>query len=178
MMWQFLKPEGIQRYLLLLVCSLLFACSSEKNDAGEGAAYKADLLTAIRQSSKIVVTEHSSEMDFIEAGQAATQKERVYRSVTLTSRDRENFINAIEQVSDATSQLVSACIFDPHHTVYFLVQGKLSSKLDVCFECSQQQWNATKHTPPADIYGGLAQFIKSVKLNPEREWVSLVSTKH
>ncbi|MES2041426.1 MAG: hypothetical protein V4495_26715 [Pseudomonadota bacterium] len=175
MMWQFLKPEqGFQRYLLLLVCSLSFACSSEKSGNGEGAAYKVDLINAIRQSSKIIVTEHSSELDFIQAGQAATPKEKVYRTVTLTTRDRENFIAAIEHVSDKTQQAFSACVFDPHHTVYFYAQGKLSSKLDICFACSQQQWDATKHTPPADIHEGLAQFIKSVKLDTEREWANLV----
>ncbi len=178
MMWQFPKHgRSVRQYLLLALCGLLFACSSEKSDAGEGAAYRADLIKAIRQSSKIVVTEHSSEIDFIQAGQSPTQKEIVYRSVTLTQRDRENFVAAIEQVSDEPQRAFAACVFDPHHTVYFYTQGKLSSKLAVCFECSQQEWKATKHRPPAAIYGGLAQFIKSVKLSPEREWVSLVSSK-
>lgn len=178
MMRQFLQHgRSVRQYVVLALCGLLFACSSEKNDAGEGAAYKADLINAIRQSSKIVVTEHSSEMDFIQAGQSAAQKEQVYRSVTLTTRDRENFIAAIEQVSDETQQAFAACVFNPHHTVYFYAQGKLSSKLDVCFECSQQEWKATKHRPPAGIYEGFAQFIKSVKLSPEREWVDLVRQK-
>ena len=175
---QFSLPQQIFKgFLLLLVCSLVLSCSSEKKETGQGAAYKADLLKAIRQASKIVVTEHSSEMDFVQTAQTVTQKERVYRTVTLTKSDRDNFINLIEKTPDETQQLFSACIFDPHHTIYFYTKGKLASKLDICFECGQQQWAGTKNTPPSSIYGSLAKFIQSTGLQPEREWLDLITKK-
>ncbi|MFZ6874059.1 hypothetical protein ACO0LF_18535 [Undibacterium sp. Di27W] len=172
-----LSRKIFQGFLLLLACSLLTSCFFKKKDTAQGSAYKADLLQSIRQASKIVVTEHSSELDFVVVGRSIPQKERVYRTVTLSQRHRDNFISIVEATPDETQQSFSGCLFDPHHTVYFYVQGKLASKLDICFACGQQQWNATKHTPPSFIIGSFSSFVKSIGLSPEREWAELLKKK-
>lgn len=167
--------------VLLFATNLLTACFRKETEAKSGAAYKADLIRAIEQSDKIIVTEHSSEMDFIQAypdsSASAQHTEIIYHKHALTAQEKEKFLTDALAMADETQDAFSACISDPHHSFSFYHAGKLTSKLDVCFQCAQVEWPQNRHAPPWAIYDMLAKTVNLLGMHDERDWVSLVRKK-
>lgn len=146
---------------------------------GEGAAFKRDLIQAIEQADKIVVTEHSDRYDFLDAS-TDTYKEHeqlIYQTLVLSQQERFKFKRLIKAVPDRTQYMSAACIFEAHHTIRFYAKDELLSTLPVCFRCGAQEWDGSKHTPPQDIVSGLRKFIQSVDLHPEMNWWQLAQEK-
>jgi hypothetical protein len=162
------------RTLSLLLLLLIAGC-----EAGGGRQYIDDLSAMIRRSDRIVVTEHSSSLDAydFESETSPLPEQVVYATRELSQAQRQKFLHTIENLAPAIQDAFPACVPEIHHTVHFYSHGELISKMEICFECGQVIWNATKATPPWALYSGLASFIEDIGLEPERDWDALAK-KH
>lgn len=147
---------------------LLIAGCAQK----QGKTYLNELSNAIHDSDRIIVTEHSFELDAYDMDKNVSllPETVVYRTLELNQEQKNMFLSAIKQLDPKTQDAFPACIFEPHHTVYFHVKGKLRSTMQICFGCGQVEWSATQATPPWSLYGGLQSVIKNLGLQPERDW--------
>lgn len=157
------------KILLILITTLLIGCR------GEGELYKKELLNTIKLAEKIVITEHSDQIDFFDEKLEEQKKytEKVYKTIVLSKLQKEAFVKYIEAVDNKTQDEFPACAAEIHHTIKFYKLGSQYSTLGVCFECGQIEWDIAKHAPPWGIYNGLEEFVKSVGLHPKRDWEKL-----
>ncbi|HSC78936.1 MAG TPA: hypothetical protein VLC08_01155 [Chitinolyticbacter sp.] len=141
----------------------------------EGAQYRDALAQTIARADRIVVTEHSYEYDAIDenTGRSLLKEEIVYRKVTLNAAQKSHFRTAIQALETQMPEAVSACIFEPHHTIRFYAGDKLLSQMDICFLCYEVEWSASSNIPPVALADRLARFIESIGLAPERDWKQL-----
>ena len=171
-------------FLVVLIVTLAgtFAVVQSRNAAGNradiadnpyepGGRYLSDLLAAIRNADEITVTEHSSRVDFLRPERNPDDyKEKVYQVVKVSPNDKLQLIEIVSMLETKTQNAFPACIFDPHHRIAFYSKGKLTSTMEVCFECGQIEWNGTGQTPPWSIYAGMKTFITEIGLHPKAEW--------
>ena len=143
--------------------------------AADGAKYKDALVTLIRKSDRIVVTEHSDPFDLFDAvaGESEIAEPIVYGEHELTVAQQEFFSTTIESLDPKTQDAFSSCIPSVHHTFYFYNNDQLTDKIDVCFQCSQVIWPSTKVVPPWSLYPGLKRVLVAFGLKPKRDWPKL-----
>jgi hypothetical protein len=141
----------------------------------DGAKYKEALVTLIRKSDRVVVTEHSDPFDFFDAvtGESEIAKTIVYGEHELTVAQKEFFSTTIENLDPKTQDAFSSCIPSVHHTFYFYNNDHLTDKIDVCFQCSQVIWLSTKVVPPWSLYPGLKRVLVAFGFTPKRDWPRL-----
>jgi hypothetical protein len=159
--------------LFLILSIALTACDGDEKAASE--LYKADLINAINSADKIIITEHSNEYDYSNPDEEKMYEGSIiqYGKVELNAKQKANFSAIISGLSNQTQDAFAACIFDPHHSILFYSNGKLTSTMDICFMCGQVEWQGSSGTPPWSIYSGLSQVVESVGLSPERDWRKL-----
>jgi len=140
----------------------------------EGQPMLDDLARAARDADRIVVVEHSSRHDTNNSSNSATPPaERRYGEAVLTGADKQPFLATLEGIDPYVSQWVAACIFEPHHRFEFYKGNTRTHTLEVCFQCNQLEWDGAKNPVPQAFYAGLAPFIESLGMQPERDWQAL-----
>ena len=151
----------------------IFALKEES----QGRQFKLELAAAIRRADRIVVTEHSYELDAYDvvANRSLIAEPIVYATRETDARQRRQFARIAEQLAPTTQDAFSRCDFAPHHTVRFYEHGTLVSTMQVCFLCAQLRWDAPHATPPWAVYPGLAHFFRSLGLQPHRDWRAAAS---
>jgi len=158
--------------LIALSLMVLAGCGSER---GGGRDYITDLTDTIRHADRIVVTEHSSPLDFMtpESTEFPQKDEIVYGTRELTSSQKAHFLRVIEKLDPTTKDAFAACVPVVHHSIHFFAHEKLLSTMDVCFECGDVAWQGSKATPPWSLQSGLAVVVKDIGFQPERDWAAL-----
>lgn len=136
--------------------------------------YKLDLLHAIAISDKIILKEHSYPFD---AWDESTDKSFIpeniiYRSKEIKAGDKKKLLQIINGLDKEIQRKQSLCLFEPHHSIDFFENGKISSTMEICFSCNQIDWNGSKAKPPLSIYPGLEGFIKYIGFEPKRDWAA------
>jgi hypothetical protein len=169
------------KIFISILCLLSISCSCDITDLFEGKCYQNGLIKTIEQSTEIVVTEHSYESDFFYVGlEKLKHQEITYHKLTLTEGQKGKFIASIKALPDEEKphgnilDAVTGCSFEPHHTIKFYKGEKLLSTMDICFVCSQVEWDGSIQTPPKSIYKALYDFITLIDLKPDQDWSALV----
>lgn len=149
--------------------------SMSANTDPSGAEYLNKLAEAIRHSDRIVLTEHSYPYDAYDskAGKSLVPNEVVYGTREFDRGQTESFLATVEGLDPRTQNAVTACIFEPHHTLRFYAKGELVSTMGICFKCAQVKWDATDLTPPWSLLSGLSAVVKVAGFSPERDWADL-----
>jgi hypothetical protein len=143
---------------------------------GDGRKYRNALVDEIAAADRIVVTEHSDRMDAFDskAGRSRIEGEFVYQTVELDPAQRVQFQKTIAKLDPATQNFASACLPVVHHTFFFYQGDSLKSRLDICFQCSQVDWNGIRGiAPPGSIYQGLKKAVTALGMQPKRDWQAL-----
>lgn len=160
----------MKKLTLLILIAPFVACSSADNDP-----YVQSLVDAINEADRIVVTEHSSSWDVSDNENEAeiSSEPIIYRSVELKTTQKALFVSTLERLDDNSDISVSLCPFRPHHTIDFYSSGSLRSKMQICFECDQAQWDRINSVPPMSLFTGLRALIEAVGMEPVRDWEML-----
>ncbi|SFK34729.1 hypothetical protein [Lysobacter sp. cf310] len=140
-----------------------------------GLEYRNQLAEAIRQSDRIVLTEHSYPYDAYDsqAGKSLIPDEVVYATRELSGDQSDAFLSTVQGLDPQTQDAFAACIFEPHHTLRFYAGGELVSTMEICFKCAQVKWDATDLAPPWSLLSGLATVVQGAGFSPERDWAGL-----
>ena len=138
----------------------------------DGAIYKTAMADLIRQSDRIVASEHSDEFDLydVEAEKSELDKQLVYGEQELSDQQKAFFLATIESLDPKTQDAFPACVPAVHHSFRFYSRGALVDTVDICFECGQVLWEGTSAYPPWSLSSGLAKIVTRVGFSPERDW--------
>lgn len=150
------------------------------SDSGEGRLYINALAEAIEKSDRIVVTEHSNVDDVLDE-LTQPQRPKDYRPIVYTTRklsqlERADFLVAIRTMTATTQNAEPACIFQPHHTIFFFRANIETSAMRVCFECGQVEWDASTKKRPWSLVPVLGALITRLGMKKERDWRALART--
>ncbi len=141
------------------------------NPNEQGAKYLRELLSAVRQADVITITEHSHMTDYLRPDRGVDgYKEKIYAVVKISQSEKRGLIDIVSSLDPKTQDAFSACIFEPHHRLAFYRSGKLTSTMEVCFECGQIEWDGTSQRPPWAIFDGMRAYISSIGLHPKSDW--------
>ena len=145
----------------------------------EASQFKQDLQNMIQLADNIVVTEHSFMYDLMDdqLNKSLIPDQIIYGTKTLSKVQKLQFLATVNELKSELAGTPSACIFEPHHTVVFLANGKLIGKMEICFGCGQIEWNGTPKNLPQSLYVALAGFIKYIGFVPTQNWMELAK-KH
>lgn len=158
----------------IVVVVTMIACSGRNADepANDGAAYKRAMANLIRQSDRIVATEHSDQIDLPneDAEKFGIHEQLIYGERELSAQQRTFFLATIESLDPKTQDAFAACVPAVRHSFRFYSGGRLVDTVDICFECGQVLWGGTRAVPPWSLYSGLAKVVEHVGFSPERDW--------
>lgn len=139
-----------------------------------GKPFLDDLARASQEADRIVLVEHSYIYDNSDVDiDSKLLPERKYKELVLTGSEKDRFNSMVAGVDPYESMYVSACIYEPHHRFEFYRGSKLFNTLEVCFRCAQLEWDGSNNREPQAFYQALGTFVKSVGLQPERDWHAL-----
>jgi hypothetical protein len=142
----------------------------------EGQYYKTAVGAAIAHADRIVVSEHSSDVDSDQES-ISSYKPVTYREITMTPAQKAMFASNIGAMPPATQDAFPACIFNGHHTIKFYAGQKLTSTMEICFECGQIRWNGSQNNPPWALSSTLKAVIENLGLSPKRDWYALAKSR-
>lgn len=151
----------------------------------EPMPFTRELLAAMARAERIIISEHSFESDFGSNAAARNTGRVTYASVELNAQQKTNLramIASADELLQAAARVpepsggyaVTACIFDPHHTIFFIRNGKPDGELSICFECSKLAWNDDAGAPQA-LMGALPAYLEQIGLQPKRDWDAMAS---
>ena len=153
---------------------------TERTDGGEGQLYINALAQAVQKADQIVVTEHSDVSDVLDSHPQALSAEKyrpvIYNTHELSSSERADFLNAVKKMEPDTQDSFTACVFEPHHTITFVRQGRAMSTLRVCFQCGQVEWDGSNKTPPWSLIPMLKDMVGKIGMKDKRDWYALAKT--
>ena len=144
-----------------------------------GPAFKRELIRRIGLADDITIIEHSFWTDFIRPGSIsigdAYRTERdapkyEYRSVSLTDAQRSAFLEAATTMEGTTEDTLSFCGFESHHRIEFIQHGKDPSKMRICFQCGQIDWDSANLMLPKGLFQVLREVVEGAGLAAERDW--------
>jgi hypothetical protein len=140
--------------------------------ATSGFWYKQYLLHEIQGATKIVVTEHSHEFDFLDQSMV---HQIIYGEMILSKSEINQLYTLAHALplEDKSGGPVAACSFNPHHTIKFYEGFKLNSTMDICFECGDVNWDGTVTAQPWLLLSMLRDFISKIGFHPDRDWITL-----
>lgn len=148
--------------------------------ANRGAeAYKASLVQAITRADKIVIKEHSNQADFSEVvSDINSAPYYKYGSTELTLAEKNGLLNNVQRMSSRAKSEYTLCAFTPHHTIELYEQGRLVSKIRVCYECSDVKWNGTTSQVPADLINALSPTIRRAGFTTNKSWKAEAASRY
>ena len=139
-----------------------------------GKPFLDDVARAAGEADRIVLIEHSYIYDNSDVDINSTfLPERKYKEVVLTGREKDRFNSMVAGIDPYVSMYASACIYEPHHRFEFYRKSTLLNTLEVCFQCAQLEWDGPNNSEPQAFYKALGTFVKSVGLQPKRDWHAL-----
>jgi hypothetical protein len=148
----------------------------------EGEQFKEALLAAIAAADRIVIAEHSSEMDDEAALSRHLDDQTIplpamvtYEEKELTQAQRGTFAASIRSMPAAAQEAFPACVMETHHTLRFYSGSELKSTMQVCFKCGQFNWDGSTLLPPAAVVETMHGFVSSIGMTPKRDWPSYLA---
>jgi hypothetical protein len=169
-----MNPRGAssvtRRTAIFLAAFLIAGC-----EQGGGREYREALSAMVRNSDRIIVTEHSSSNDALDPKslESLIPEDIVYGTRELSPAQKKMFLDTIERLDPKTQDEFLGCATEVHHTVSFFAHGKLMSTMGICFQCGEVLWDGTKATPPWSLYAALASVVTQIGLEPKRDWAEL-----
>ena len=157
--------KKLRSTILVFLTLLILGCAT-------GRPFLNELSRATREADRIVLVEHSYNYD---KGSEDLLQERIYREVVLNDMQKQSLLAVLRATVSRRSMSFSKCIFEPHHRFEFYHQARRIHALEVCFQCSQMEWDRKFAEEPRAIYEGLDKFVRSVGLEPERNWYELAN---
>lgn len=180
---------------LCFVYGLFYIKVNQPADNSRTAAdekFKQELVASIMSAEKIVVTEHSDTQDWSREDFEATATRVMrkpgnsdieiemlenrslpvitYREVELNNYQRLKLLLLVKVFVVDKARNYSLCLPSFHHQLKFYVAGEPTKFMDICFQCSQLEWNSAGVLAPSLIYPLMRYEINSLGFSAERDW--------
>ncbi|MGJ8658016.1 MAG: hypothetical protein ACSHX6_16330 [Akkermansiaceae bacterium] len=141
--------------------------------------YNAALAKAIEVADRVVIKEHSHKVDFF--GTAAgiySPPEYVYAQKELSPGEKIMFLESVRKLKGEVDNENTYCLFEPHHTIEFYEQGQLKSSMEICYKCSDIQWNGSSEESSKDVFDALTPAIRRAGMETERDWDTMAEERY
>ncbi|NMY40950.1 hypothetical protein HBN76_06520 [Pseudomonas sp. WS 5013] len=168
----------MKKTFIILASLILTACATKQQPVSEEQAYVTLLAQEVKSSDSIVFIEHSYKFDFfdrnnpsgIDIEKAPTY---IYKTQKISADQQKKFLSALMAIEEKNVNMVSSCIFVPHHRIEFYKSGKLTSSMEICFHCADIEWSATINTRPIALVGVLANTFVEAGFKTSKDWSAL-----
>ena len=93
-------------------------------------------MAAANQAKTITVVEHSDRFD-PNIDREAPYKEKIFRAVVLSPRERTRLSAAFPLSLDHSDLIHLRCLFESHHRIEMIAENGQVTVLKICFHCQQ-----------------------------------------
>jgi hypothetical protein len=141
--------------------------------------YNLALAEAIQRADKIVVSEHSDKVDFLNTPAGIYSPPRyVYSQQVLSAGDKMLFLDSVRSLGGAVKSTSTNCLFVAHHTIDFYEQGILKSSMKISFNCSDVAWNGSSLEASGNILDAVTPVISRVGMKVNRNWDGMAKERY
>ncbi len=168
----------MKKLFIILASLIITACTAKQQPMSAEQEYVTLLAQEVESSDSIVFVEHSYKLDFFDNNNPSSidiekAPTYVYKTQKISADQQRKFLSALISIEEKDVNMVSSCMFVPHHRIEFYKSGKLSSSMEICFHCSDIEWDATKNTRPIALVGVLGNAFLDAGFKTSRDWSAL-----
>lgn len=168
----------MKKIFIILASLIITACAVKQQPVSEEQAYITLLAQEVESSDSIIFVEHSYKFDFfdnsnpssIDIEEAPTY---TYRTQKISANQQRKFFSALMALEEKNVNMFSSCMFVPHHRIEFYKSSKLSSSMEICFHCSDIEWDATNNTRPIALIGVLENTFIEAGFKTSKDWPAI-----
>jgi hypothetical protein len=168
----------MKKRLIILASLVITACVAKQQPMSEEQAYVTLLAQEVERSDSIIFIEHSYKFDFFDnSNPSSVDIEKaptyIYKTQKISANQQKKLLSALMTIKESDVNMVSSCIFAPHHRIEFYKSGKLSSSMEICFHCADIEWDATNNTRPIALVGVLENTFVEAGFKTSKDWSTL-----
>ncbi|WP_139332540.1 hypothetical protein [Aquipseudomonas alcaligenes] len=168
----------MKKILIILASLVLAACISKQQPVSKEQAYVNLLAQEVERSDSIVFVEHSYKFDFFDRNNPSNidiekAPTYIYKTKNISTDQQRKFHSALIAIEPSDLNMVSSCIFEPHHRIEFYKSGKLLSSMEICFRCADIEWSASINTRPIALVGVLRNAFVEAGFKTSKDWSAL-----
>lgn len=145
----------------------------------EAKNYNLALVDAIQNADRIVIKEHSHEVDFFGAIPGLDNPPQYsYGLKVLNTGEKILFLENARKLKGEARIVKTICLFVPHHTIDFYEKDVLKSSMQICYKCSDIKWSATTYGASQDVFQALTPLITQAGMQPHRAWDEMAKLRY
>ncbi|HEY1122041.1 MAG TPA: hypothetical protein VGE67_10590 [Haloferula sp.] len=166
----------------MLPALLLWLAGCTRPEHRQARDFRDKLADEIAKAAFVEVVEHSDMMDFPEEAfpdptlrSFGDVPKIEYVRVRISAEQKRALVKRVRSFDKTASPVITFCSFVPHHTVELHSESGVASRLEICFACSDFEWDA------ADLQGSpeswmqeFMGFISEIGMHPKADWRDLV----
>lgn len=165
----------MKKPFIILASLVITACVAKQQPVSEEQAYVTLLAQEVESSDSIIFVEHSYKFDFFDNNNPSSidiekAPTYIYKTQEISPDQQKKFLLAIMTIKEKDVNMVSSCMFVPHHRIDFYKFGKLSSSMEICFHCADIEWDATRNTRPIALVGVLENTFVEAGFKTSKDW--------
>ncbi len=163
-----------------LLCLLLLlsasACTKPEHRVAQG--FRDKLADELQKAAFVEVVEHSYMTDFPAEAfpdpslRSSDDVPRIeYERIRLSAEQKQALVRRVRSMDEADSPAISFCGFVPHHTIELHSSAGVASRLEICFTCSNFEWDAADlQGSPETWVSSFEGFITDAGMSPDADW--------
>ena len=168
----------MKKLFIILASLIITACAAKQQPMSKDQAYVTLLAQEVESSDSIVFVEHSYKFDFFDnRNPDSIDIEKapvyIYKTQKISANQQRKFLSALMAIEEKDVNMVSSCMFAPHHRIEFYKSGKLSSSMEICFHCADIEWDATNNTRPIALVSALENTFIEAGFKTSKDWSAL-----
>jgi len=175
-----------------IVGGFLVSCASKPNAVDPPVTVVADdkvgektksfrqyLMRAIENADQIKLIEHSHKTDFLDVvTDINTAPTYVYNEKELRVGEKVLFLEKVRKISGKRQMMQTDCLFVDHHTIEFYEQGSILNRMNICFSCSEIEWEDKQRDVSKEMFDVLKSLVQQAGMQLQREWSKLAKDRY
>jgi len=105
----------------------------------EASQFNQEFAVAVTEADVVIVREHShaSDLDSSRLNVRTKLPKYTYIKKELNFNDRMTFVEDVKGLQGRARNITTDCLFVPHHSIELYTDGKLSSVMEICYNCGE-----------------------------------------
>jgi hypothetical protein len=173
-----MMPLMKRMWLLLRLLPLVGLAGCMKPEHRVARDFRDKLAEEIGKASFVEVVEHSHMADFPDEAfpdpslRSSDDVPKIeYARIRLTAEQKQALVKRVQSFDKAASPVITFCSFVPHHTVELHSASGVTSRIEICFACSDFEWDAADlQGSPESWIRAFEGFISEIGMHPNADW--------
>jgi len=144
----------------------------------EAAKFNKEFALAVTEADTVIVREHSHVSDLNSSLTTRTKIPRyTYIEKELNFNERMSFVKDVQKLKGRARNITTVCLFEPHHSIELYRGGKLTSVMQMSYNCGEIKWDGSRGKASGDMFDAVTPLLKRCGMKVHRDWQSKAEDK-